>query len=239
MTEVSTTPPVPRYAIYYAPHPDSALARLGARWLGRDGVNGCAIAHAPFAAISTEEIARITVDPRRYGFHGTLKAPFRLAKDRSEAELVEQVGAFASARRRFMTAPLRLADIAGFLALVPSQPSTALHELAGDCVRAFDDFRAPPTASELAKRRASKLSPAQDLLLERWGYPYVMEEFRFHLTLTEKLPSEQRTKIKDVLAPLVEPFTQEPFIVDGVTLFVEPAPGEPFTILRRFPFAGA
>jgi len=41
--------------------------------------------------------------------------------------------------------------------------------------------------AELPCRRQAVLSPAQDALLVRWGYPYVMEYFRFHCSLTGSL----------------------------------------------------
>lgn len=35
-------------------------------------------------------------------------------------------------------------------------------------------------AAGLARRRERPLSPQQEIYLARWGYPYVLEEFRFH-----------------------------------------------------------
>ena len=229
--------PPSRYALYYAPAPGSALGHFGARWLGRDAAADKAVPHPALAGFAAEDLLQIIGEPRRYGFHGTLKAPFALADGRSESELADRLAAFAAARQPFTTAPLVLAEIGGFLALVPREQSSALHELAAQCVHDFDDFRAPATATELARRRAGNLSQRQNLLLARWGYPYVMEEFRFHLTLTDKLPPERRKAVRAALAPLVASFPHEPFAVDGVTLFVEHTPGEPFTVVRRFPFA--
>lgn len=231
--------PPPRYALYYAPAPKSAFGQFGARWLGRDAAADKAVPQPTLAGLPAEDVAQITGEPRRYGFHGTLKAPFGFADGRTESELTDRLAAFAAARQPFTTAPLVLAEIGGFLALIPREHSSALHVLAAECVRDFDDFRAPPTPAELTRRLARRLSPQQHALLSRWGYPYVMEEFRFHLTLTDKLPPDQRRAVRAALAPLVAPFTRQPFGVDGITLFVEPAPGAPFSIVRYFRFGAS
>ena len=235
--EVSLLPAVPRYAIYYAPEPGSALAQFGATCLGRDVETGREVSHPSLNGFSGTDLARFTQEPRRYGFHGTLKAPFRLNDPATEQELIDRIQGFAATRRPFAATPLILADIAGFLALIPAQRCAELHELAADCVREFDDLRAQPTSSELARRLASGLTSAQQQLLTRWGYPYVLDEFRFHLTLTDKLPAETREPLKTALAPLAALFAQEPFTVRNVVLFRQPAPDAPFTVLARFPFA--
>ena len=51
-------------------------------------------------------------------------------------------------------------------------------------------FARPPGAAELERRRKAGLSAAQEKMLLRWGYPYVLDEFRFHLTLTGRLQPE-------------------------------------------------
>ena len=75
--------------------------------------------------------------------------------------------------------------IGGFVAIVPATPSPGLDELAADCVTGFERFRLPMTAQERSRRLAAGLSQHQTANLERWGYPYVFEEFRFHMTLTD------------------------------------------------------
>lgn len=205
-----------RYAIYYTPPPETALARFGAAWFARN--------------------APCLDAPRRYGFHGTLKAPFRLAAGTSETELLSAAGSFAAGRPAFSGPALRLSVLAGFLALAPSEPSETLDRLAADCVAAFDRFRAPAADAELARRRRAGLSPRQETLLRRWGYPYVMDAFRFHLTLTGRLDEagldRERAEAEAMLAG-----TAPALPVDGITLMVEPAEGEAFRVLRRCEFA--
>ena len=205
-----------RYAIYYTPSPESALARFGAAWFARK--------------------APCLDAPRRYGFHGTLKAPFRLAADASEAELLRAAESFAAERPAFAGPTLLLSELAGFLALVPSEPFEELDRLAADCVAAFDRFRAPPSEAELARRRRAGLSPHQEALLLRWGYPYAMEAFRFHLTLTGRLDGagldRERAEAEAMFAG-----PAPSFFVDAVTVTVEPEEGGAFHVLRRCEFA--
>ena len=205
-----------RYAIYYTPPPESALADFGAAWFART--------------------APCLDAPRRYGFHGTLKAPFRLAAGTSEEELLAAVGELAATRAALCGPPLALAALAGFLALVPSAPFAELDGLAAECVAAFDRFRAPPTGAELARRRRAGLGPRQAALLLRWGYPYVMEAFRFHMTLTERLGPGELARERALAAALLGEALPA-LCIDALTVAAEPAQGASFRELRRFEFA--
>jgi len=211
-----------RWAIYFAPPPGSELAAFGARWLGRDPWGGAAAqSPRPFVA-----------SPRRYGFHATLVAPF--ASPLGHDELAPLVDRFAAGEAAFEVPALRLAVLDGFVALVPGGPCPQLTDFATRCVEAFAPHRAPPGEAELARRRAAGLTPRQEELLRRWGYPYVMEEFRFHMTLSERLAEAARAPVLEELAPLAAPFAAQPLRVDAVTLFEEPAPGADFRALARF-----
>ncbi|MGE0714066.1 MAG: DUF1045 domain-containing protein [Alphaproteobacteria bacterium] len=227
-----------RYAIYWAPPPTSPLARFAAAWLGRDPEGGSPDARPAIDGLTESELSELTSEPARYGFHGTLKPPFRLADGRTKAELCAAVASFAAARAPFSAPPLALKAIGSFIALVPNAPSPDLDRLAADCVADLDGFRAPAGQEEIARRRRAKLTDRQDALLLRWGYPYVMEEFRFHLTLTGRLPPELRESVPAALTPLVAPFTDAPLRVEDLTLFVQPDADAPFVVARRFPLLG-
>ncbi|SLN76119.1 DUF1045 domain-containing protein [Oceanibacterium hippocampi] len=227
---------VPRYAIYFTPDPASPLWLTGCRWLGRDPVSG-ALFEAP-SGIDPDCWRRVTAAAAGYGFHATLKPPFHLAGGRTLPDLVDRMRVFASPRPAFEAPPLVVADLAAFLALVPTVLSRPLGRLAGDCVAHFDDFRAPPSDRELAKRRAAGLSARQEALLGRWGYPYVFEEFRFHMTLTSRLDADLRARLLAHLEARFADVTAEPLGVDGIALFEQPAPGAPFRQIERFPFTG-
>jgi putative phosphonate metabolism protein len=231
--------PAARYAIYYAPASSSALGRFGAAWVGRDAATGEALAQPAVPGIDGERLAAITAEARRYGFHATLKAPFRLAPGKSREALLDAAAAFAAARRPFPLPPLALAELDGFLALMPDGRPETVHALADDCVAAFDRFRAPPDDAEIARRRAAGLTPAQDANLVRWGYPYVFDEFRFHLTLTNRLDAAARAQVRDRLAPLLVDVLAEPAAVDSVCVFEEPAPGAAFRLAARSSFGSS
>ncbi|MCS6920349.1 MAG: DUF1045 domain-containing protein [Elioraea sp.] len=225
-----------RYAIYWAPPRDHPLWQAGCAWLGRDPESGETIDPQPEPIARREEHARLTADATRYGWHATLKAPFRLAEGESEERLDEALQDFAAQRSAFPAPRLVVSSLAGFLAVVPAEPCPPLSALAEKTVRAFDRFRAPLTAEELAKRLRNGLTPRQQRLLDTWGYPYVMEEWRFHMTLTVRLPEHQVAPLRAALAERFAPALAAPPAFREVALYVEPAPGAPFRLLRRYPF---
>tara|TARA_R110000772_G_scaffold268571_1_gene396472 strand:- start:215043 stop:215783 length:741 start_codon:yes stop_codon:yes gene_type:complete len=231
-----------RYAVYFIPGPDTALWQAGCRWLGRnpDGTVGDAPLPPPqatAAGISREDWAAATAEPRRYGFHATLKPPFHLAEGRALADLDTALARFAAGRAAFQAAALSVTRLGGFLALCPSAPAADLAALAADCLRAFEPFRRPSDAATLARRRARGLTPRQDALLEAWGYPFVLEEFRFHMTLTGRLSDEAAARYLSLLDRLFAAALAAPLAVGGVALFREPAPGAPFETVRRYLFS--
>ena len=68
-----------RFAIYYAPR-GGAFADAAAAWLGWDLTRGRAVAQPDLPGlVDLPGLADLTAEPRKYGFHGTIKPPFRLA----------------------------------------------------------------------------------------------------------------------------------------------------------------
>lgn len=145
---------------------------------------------------------------------------------------------FAAGRHPFCAPPIALQAIDGFLALTLSTPCPAMDALAADCVAAFDPFRRPPDTAEFDTRRSRGLTPRQEQHLLRWGYPYVFEDFRFHMTLTGRLDEAERAVVETALQPLVAPFCAAPFEIEGIALFRQPDRNSPFLLTERFPFAG-
>ena len=227
-----------RYALYWTPDPAGALAAFGASWLGHDPARCGAVPRLIAPGIDDGELEAATLSPRRYGLHGTLKPPFALAPGKQVRELEDRLAAFAAASAAFAVPALHLADIKGFLALVPSAPCPALNALADAAVRAFDDLRAPAPPEELARRRKANLSARQDGHLIRWGYPYVFEDFAFHVTLTERLAETRRAQFRTVLEPLVAPFCAAPWRFDAVSLLRQDDGTAPFVLVRRFLLGG-
>lgn len=227
-----------RYAVYLAPPPDSDLHATASALLGRDAYTGEAPRPPLLDGITPARWTEITADARGYGFHATLKPPFRLAAGTDLKQLETTVAQFAATRTAFEGPPLVLRAISGFLALVPERPDPRIEQLEADCVRDFDRFRAPPSEAELARRRKAGLTPRQDEYLLRWGYPYVMEEFRLHFTFTCRLDEAERNQVAAALRPHVDRFAAEPLRVDALVLFEQSSAGAPFRILQRFPFGG-
>lgn len=226
-----------RYALYFAPEDESALWRFGWWWLGRTP-EGADAPPPRVPGLAPEHWRAITAAPRRYGFHATLKAPFRLAAGKDEAGLVEALLGFAARQPAFTAPPLRLMPLGRFLALRPSRPSPALDALAAASVRAFDAFRAPMTPEERERRLAAGLTPRQARLMDEWGYPYVLDAFRFHMTLTGPLDDDERERMEAILAPLLAEATAESLPVRSICLFRQASSKRGFQLLRRFPLQG-
>jgi putative phosphonate metabolism protein len=228
-----------RYAIYYVPPRDSDLWAFGCAWLGRDPETGENLPQDDTPELPLRELAEVTAAPRRYGFHATLRAPFALAAGTDEAGLLEAVAGFAAARAAFDAPPVDLYVLGGFLALTLSEGCPAMDALAAAAVEAFEPFRAPLTEGEIARRRRARLTPRQDAQLLRWGYPYVFEDFVFHMTLTDKLDDEEEREIlRDALKDVVSVLGSAPLPVREVGLFKQPNRETPFRLIRRFPLAG-
>ncbi len=227
----------PRFALYAAPHAKDPLHDFAARWLGWDPETGMAHAAEPAAGLTAARIAELTADPRQYGFHGTLKPPFYLAGDTDEGQLIMALERFAAARKP-LRVPLKMAALGSFLALRPAEPIPALDQLAADCVRDFDRFRAPASEQELARRRAAGLSERQEQYLLQWGYPYVLDEFRMHFTLTGRIRDEaERQAVLDHLTAETAPLVRRDVALDELCLFVQNESGAQFRIAGRYRFS--
>ena len=226
----------PRYALYFTPDPASALGRFGSACLGYDAASGERCAPLRIKGCTAEAWSALTEEPRRYGFHATLKAPFHLAAGMVEADVIAAVDAFAASHHVFAFDGLRVALLSQFVALVPSQPSAPLHQLAARAVEALERLRAPLSEADAARRLRSPLSPAQRDNLLRWGYPYVFDEFRFHMTLTGALEDARRAPVLAALSALYsEQVGEGPVGVDHVALFRQDRRDAPFRIIRRSP----
>ncbi|MDF1669931.1 MAG: DUF1045 domain-containing protein [Roseovarius sp.] len=219
-----------RFAIYYVP-PMGALAEAGAAWLGWDVAAGCAVPQPDLPGLRN-----ITMTPQKYGFHATLKPPFRLNDGTMIEDLENATSALAATLAPATFEGLEVTVLGHFLALTPRGDLGAVHRIASGCVRDLDRFRAPASEPELARRRKAGLTPRQETLLTQWGYPYVMEAFNFHLTLTGRLPDETipiwRERVNNHLPEL-----PAPFVLDQIALCGERTDGR-FEILHRYTLTG-
>lgn len=211
-----------RFAIYYAPQPGTLLAEAAASWLGRDHL-GLDKKQITPDRLDTRRFFELTRTPCHYGFHGTLKPPFRLAEDKTETDLLHEIREFCSRKRPFLIPTLEVARIGSFLCLRPTEKAAGeITELAGELVEKFDQFRAPMDSTELLRRRKKGLTARQNALLERWGYPYVFKEFRFHLTLSSNVEDEAERDLIEQEARRHFPVRLLTEVaVEGLSIFIE------------------
>ncbi|WP_331375528.1 DUF1045 domain-containing protein [Sinorhizobium chiapasense] len=227
-------PSTPRYAIYYAPAREHPLSVAASGWLGRD-------AFGKFDAagdVRPQADGLLTSEPRRYGFHATLKAPFRLREGTSVDDLEQAIRRFAASRSSCPIGPLRLDLLGGFFALVPASPIPALRNFAAQIVEEFDRFRAPMIASELQRRLQTPLDEIETVHLVRWGYPYVLDRFRFHMTLTGRVAEEDRVQTRARLEKVFRPYLPEDYRIDTLSLFVQENDGGNFIARSQFALKG-
>lgn len=226
-----------RYAIYYAPPDDGALWRFGSGVLGYDAASGQSIPSVPLGGLDSVGWSAATEEPRRYGFHGTLKAPFGLAEGCDLSQLRAAARMFAAGRQAVLLDGLQVAEVGRFIALVPAGPSPALSRLAFETVAAFERFRAPLTDDDRLRRtKGGRLSPRQTELLDRFGYPYVAEEFRFHMTLTGALDDGIRAILREALAvDFAGKIAPGPLVIDRVAIFEQPDRSARFRIVEAIP----
>ncbi len=228
-----------RYAIYFTPPQGHALTVAASRWLGRDAFAGATVEQAAVPGFSNDEIIALTADPRRYGFHATLKAPFSLKAGETEEGLIDAFQDFCAKTEAFDIPNVIVGQLGPFFAVVPDQVYPQLQDFTASVVQHFEPFRAPLSEADIARRKPEKLSERQRQLLAQWGYPYVMEEFRFHMTLTGPVDAAQSPAMRDALESVFADFTHRALPVSGLGLFVEQSRGAPFTVLRWLPLKAA
>jgi putative phosphonate metabolism protein len=224
-----------RHAVYWVPAP-GALATWGAGWLGWDAWTGRPTQHPEVPGLP-RPLRELTAEPRRYGLHATLKPPFRLAQDQDEAGLARSLAALAATLAPARADALRVRRIGRFLALVPDGGEADLGAVAAAAVARLDAFRARPSEAELARRRAAGLSAEEEANLARWGYPYVMEAFRFHVTLTGPLGEGEAERVEAALALELAGLPLKPFVLDALAHVVEGEDGM-FRVVHRYPLSG-
>lgn len=220
-----------RFGLYVVP--EGPLFAAGSAWLGWNSATGREEPQQVVPGLVAQADA-LTRTPRKYGFHGTLKPPFRLADGMYQAALGAAARAFCATRRPVVIPALTLRRLGGFVAITPEHPSEQLNDLACATVATLDPFRAAPSDAELSRRRKSGLSTRQDALLRTWGYPYVMEEFRFHMTLTGRCDNPDT--VRDALEAHFAPVLPAPFVIDSLCLMGEAQDGL-FHLIHRYRFS--
>jgi putative phosphonate metabolism protein len=224
-----------RYAIHFTPPAYDPLALAAAQWLGRNAFSGEAMEPPAIRGIGIHEVAYNTALPRRYGFHAVLKAPFRLPEEVSETMLLRHLMRFAGAHDPFDLPSLEIVRLGNFFGLAPAVPCETMRFLAASVVQEFDAFRAPLSEAELERCDPDSLSATQFANLYRWGHPYVMEEFRFHMALTGPLSTAEMLRFETTLRDYFAPYLSKPIEIANLALFVEEEPGAPFQVHSLHP----
>lgn len=226
-----------RFAIYFAPEAASPLSRTASQWLGRDAAGEVPPA-AGGTGIDPLRLRAVTRSARRYGFHATLKAPMALAPGTDRGQLEAAMAVFARDHAALPVGGARLALLDGFLALIPVHQTATLTAFAQHVVAAFELFRAPLSAADRAARiERGRLTPRQVELLDEFGYPHVAEEFRFHMTLTDRLAAAERATIVAAAERWFAPVMPDALSLDRLSLFHEPEAGAPFLHVADFPLS--
>lgn len=226
-----------RFAIYFAPSATSNLWERASTWLGRDASDGD-VFDGPVAGIDRSRLLNLTQSANRYGFHATIKSPMALADGVTETALRDALGRFVAEHRPVDLGKPRLASLDGFLALLVEE-NEALQDFAAHVVESFDNFRAPMSIKDRAARASRGLSERQLELLDAYGYPYVFEEFRFHMTLTDRLGADDAADIAQAASTWFGPVLDEPILLDRLSLFHEPEAGKPFRRVADFKLGAA
>jgi putative phosphonate metabolism protein len=225
-----------RYAVYFTPPEAHPLTCAAATWLGRNAFNGGeTVASSPRTDLAHDQWLAATAEPRRYGFHATMKAPFSLHPDMQAHTLHDAFRSFCQATAATVIPRLVLAQLGPFFALVPGGQCCAVAELGAACVEAFELFRAPLSATDMARRKPERLTARQRQHLERWGYPYVLDEFRFHMTLTGPIETADQPRMRAILEERFAPFIGQPLAIGHLALFVEEERGSPFKVAELLP----
>jgi len=225
-----------RYGVYALPDPDAPWAQFCTAWLGWDVTRTETVDHPAVSGLRGP-VSALTAVPRRYGLHATMKPPFRIKSGKTRQSLDRALSDLTARLAPVSLDGLELSRLGRFLALTPRGDPSALNALAAACVRDLDGFRAPAPPEELERRRANVLTPAQDANLQKWGYPYVMDQFRFHMTLTGRLPKDDLIATETALSARLSPLLPEPFIIRDLALVGEDEDGF-FHLVERFPLRG-
>ena len=213
-----------RYAIYYIP--DLPLFQIGSDWLGWNSITGQ-------ETLLSADHHRITDRPRKYGFHATVKPPFALASHSTQGDLQDAFQTFCATVSPATGGTLKINRLGRFLAMTQDVQSNAVTELAASTVSHFDKFRALLSDKDIEKRRQRRLTPQQDELLLRWGYPYVMQEFEFHMTLTGPLAANEIDAIEQRANTRFQEFIGQPSDIASLALLGEDRDSGRFHVIER------
>jgi Protein of unknown function (DUF1045) len=227
-----------RYAIFFTPQPGTALAAFGRSWFGR--AHDASTLHE-FSApgLSGSGFAKLPVSPGCYnGLHVAFRPPFALRRGMGPDALKARLNSFARRRRGVNTGPLTLVRDRRFLVLRPRENLQALEWLSTQCLSAFDGFAAPLSADDRNERLGPHLSLYQKLLLESFGSPEVMSEFRFAFRLSGPLAPGPIERLAEALWPVLQGICEDGIEIDALSLLGDPGGRAPLRLISRHRLGG-
>ena len=228
-----------RYAVYFAPNVEQQWWADASQWLGRCAVSQQLNVQPLIAGVSAKRFAELTEHPRRYGFHATMRAPFVLTSQYQPTDLIDRVNMLCRDVKPFVLPRLQVTLMDQFLALVPERHAAQVTLLEEQCVKVLNDCAEPLGPEELSRRRSAGLSAQEDALLLRWGYPYVLERYRFHCSLTGSLAKASPKEVSALTQAAHQHFDHlPPCVFDALAIFVEPTRGADFVLLQQCPLIG-
>ena len=224
---------ISRFAIYFVPPESNDLTRFTASWFGWDVYKGIKVDY-PVLHNLNYDIKEITNTPSKYGFHGTLKAPFSLVPNKTIDDLKLSLSMLSRSIKKFLIPSICLREISGFIAIVPTVQNQSINFLARKCLEGLDCFRDAEPPEILNKRRSAGLSSSEERHLLKWGYPYVLDDFRFHLTMTGKLTPKVSKNVFSVLSSELQAALNAPLPINKICLFGESNINGQFEVIDEF-----
>ncbi|MEM8980808.1 MAG: DUF1045 domain-containing protein [Pseudomonadota bacterium] len=225
-----------RYAVYAVPQP-SPFYKLGSAWLGWDTRAAQEMPHPDLKGLPAS-LEKITRKPRKYGLHGTLRAPFYLPDSINPMEMKAALAERCKTLKPAQVDGLELSALGSFLALTPQGDTSDLARLALETVLALETFRAPLTEEDRARRSPDQLTPSQRGNLDTYGYPYIGADFAFHITLTGRIAATPRARVQAIAMAHFAHALPSPFKIEALTLCGERPETGRFEVIQDYPLEG-
>ena len=229
-----------RVAIYFLPKKNSSLENFGKNLLGRD-INKkkkISLTRRQKYFISRgftffDELKDYCEQPAKYGFHATLKAPFRLKRNVKTKNFYDVISHIAAQHSRFKIQGLKIVYSKKFTFITSRKPNKLLINLENDLVKHLDTFRAELNKKEIKKRIPDSLTFKQNKYLKEWGYPFVFDQFKFHMTLMNQNNNKLSNKQKLELEKLIYKISNNVIEFNEISLLGENKNGH-FEEIKRF-----
>lgn len=229
-----------RVAIYFLPKKNSSLENFGKNLLGRD-INKkkkISLTRRQKYFINRgftyfDELKDYCEEPAKYGFHATLKAPFRLKRNVKTKNFYDVISHIAAQHSRFKIKGLKIVYSKKFTFITSRKPNKLLINLENDLVKHLDTFRAELNKTEIKKRIPDSLTFKQNKYLKEWGYPFVFDQFKFHMTLMNQNNNKLSNKQKLELEKLIYKISNNVIEFNEISLLGENKNGH-FEEIKRF-----